>query len=203
MKRGLKNVRLFNIYTQKDIDIALDPQKTPQQNAQCYFSKYKKQKRGQPLIKAKIQELKKKIENTHIQTLELPMMKKSTKKEKPLPFRTFALPSGSVVYVGKSAKSNAELTFEHTRPNDYFFHVRGYGGAHTVLKARVPKGQKPRKEDIETAASIAAYFSKAKKQKKVAVSYTQRKYLKKNKKGKPGSVILMREEVIFVEPRLP
>ena len=132
----------------------------------------------------------------------LPQTTQKTKKEKPLPFRLFNLPSGSIVYVGKSAKSNTELTFSFARPNDYFFHVRGYEGAHTILKAKVPKGQRPRKEDIESAASIAAYFSKAKKQKNVPVSYTQRKYLKKNKKGKPGSVILMREQVIFIEPHL-
>jgi predicted ribosome quality control (RQC) complex YloA/Tae2 family protein len=203
IKRGDKQARLFNVYTQQHIDVTLDPKKTPQQNAQWYFSKYKKLKRGQPLIKAKIKELKKKIEDTKVQTFEPPTVKESPKKKKPLPFRLFHLPSGSTVYVGKSAQSNAELTFECARPNDYFFHVRGYGGSHTVLKARVPKGQKPRKEDIESAAAIAAYFSKAKKQKKVPVSYTQRKYLKKNKKGKPGSVILMREEVIFVEPQLP
>jgi predicted ribosome quality control (RQC) complex YloA/Tae2 family protein len=203
IKRGEKQARLLNIYTQENINITLDPKKTPQQNAQWYFSKYKKQKRGQPLIKAKIEEFKKKIEAMQAQAFEPTAVTVTTKKEKPLPFRTFSLPSGAIVYVGKSAQSNAELTFKCARPNDYFFHVRGYGGAHTILKAHVPKGQKPRREDIESAASIAAYFSKAKKQKKVPVSYTQRKYLKKNKKGKPGSVILMREEVIFIEPHLP
>ncbi|KPJ73002.1 hypothetical protein AMJ52_04430, partial [candidate division TA06 bacterium DG_78] len=178
LKRGDKQIRLLNVYTQKHIDITLDPKKTPQQNAQWYFSKYKKQKRGQPLIKEKIKELKKKIEDTKVQTFEFTpktsTITVTTQKEKPLPFRTFSLPSGAIVYVGKSAQSNAELTFKCARPNDYFFHVRGYGGAHTILKAHVPKGQKPRREDIESAASIAAYFSKAKKQKKVPVSYTQR-----------------------------
>ncbi|MEO0185873.1 MAG: fibronectin-binding domain-containing protein, partial [candidate division WOR-3 bacterium] len=65
------------------------------------------------------------------------------------------------------------------------------------------KGQNIRKEDIEKAAAIAAYFSKAKTQKSVPVSYTKRKYLKKSKKGKLGTVILMRESVIFVDPGLP
>jgi predicted ribosome quality control (RQC) complex YloA/Tae2 family protein len=207
IKRSDKQAKVLNVYTQKNINIALDPQKTPQQNAQVYFSKYKKQKRGQPKIRQKITDIRKQIEDAMTKPLKqyepLPHAKSVSPKEKPLPFRLFHLPSGSVVYVGKSAQSNAELTFQYARPNDYFFHVRGYGGAHTILKARVPKGQKPRREDIESAASIAAYFSKAKKQKKVTVSYTQRKYLKKNKKGKPGSVILMREEVIFVEPQLP
>jgi predicted ribosome quality control (RQC) complex YloA/Tae2 family protein len=107
------------------------------------------------------------------------------------------------VYVGKHARSNQELTFAFARPNDYFFHIRSYEGAHVILRAKIPRGQRPNKRDIDDAASIAAYFSKAKKQKNVPVSYTQRKYLKRNRKGKLGSVILMREDVVFVDPGLP
>jgi len=105
--------------------------------------------------------------------------------------------------VGKNAKSNLMLTFKFARPDDYFFHIRGYKGAHTILRPKLQKGKNPQQEDIETAAAIAAYYSKAKGQRNVPVSYTQRKYLKKSKKGKLGSVILMREEVIFVDPGLP
>jgi len=207
IKRGTETLNLFNPYIQKEIEIILDPIKIPQENAQAYFTRYKKLKRGQPKIRDKIKSLEKKIEGITKQTPEIteaaPFTKPTIKKEKPAPFRSYALPSGSVVYVGKNAKSNAALTFNFAQPNDYFFHVRGYEGAHTILKAQIPKGQKPRKDDIESAAAIAAYFSKAKNQNNVAVSYTQRKYLKKNKKGKPGSVILMREEVIFIKPQIP
>lgn len=206
IKKGEKEVQIFNPYTQKNCIIALDPLKTAQENAQIYFRKYKKLKRGQPQIKQKIGALQKELEETKAIPLEIPSAVPSRirkQKERAQPFRSFRLASGSVVYVGKSARSNEELTFTFARPNDYFFHIRGYGGSHTVLKANVPKGQRPKREDIETAASIAAYFSKLKRQKNVPVSYTQRKYLKKNKKGKPGSVILMREEVVFVDPKLP
>jgi len=206
IKKGMEQTKIFNPYSNKESEIELDPQKTPQENAQSYFSKYKKLKRGQPRINNKIEELEKEIKTIEAGTFAPPepMAPKRPKKgKKSQPFRMFELDSGSVVYVGKSAKSNQELTFRHARPNDYFFHTRGSEGAHTVLKAKVPKGQSPKKSDIETAASIAAYFSKAKKQKRVPVSYTQCKYIKKNKKGRPGSVVLMREEVIFVEPAIP
>ena len=108
-----------------------------------------------------------------------------------------------MILAGKNARSNDELTFKYARASDYFFHTRGYEGAHVILRPNVPKGQHPSREEVRVAASIAAYFSKAKKQNNVPVSYTQRKYLKKSKKGKIGSVILMREEVVFVEPGLP
>lgn len=205
IKKGVHHINLFNPYIEKEVEIKLDPRKTPQENAQAYFSRYKKLKRGQPKVKHRIERFKKEIENIKAGIFEIPdtTSKSAGKKEKPPPFRTFNLISSSVVYVGKNARSNQELTFKFARPNDYFFHIRGYEGSHTILKAKVPKGQRPKKEDINIAASIAAHFSKAKNQKNVAVSYTQRKYLKKNKKGKLGSVILMREQVIFVDPGVP
>jgi predicted ribosome quality control (RQC) complex YloA/Tae2 family protein len=150
--------------------------------------------------------LKREIEKIERKAFILPEFEIApSKKQKVVScsFHVFRLLSGSIVHVGKNVQSNQELTFRVARPNDYFFHTRSFEGAHTILKAKVPKGQRPKREDIEAAAGIAAYFSKARKQRRVPVSYTQRKYLKKNKKGKPGSVIFMREEVIFVDPALP
>ncbi len=202
--KGAQSTRLFNPYDGKEIVIALDPRLTIQQNAQAYFRKYKKYKRGRPIIKKKIGELEKDIKKledaTHAVSLAV---RHAVKKEKVLPFRVFKLESGAAVYVGKSAKSNDELTFKFARPHDYFFHTRGFEGAHTVLRVTVPKGQRPQRKDMRTAAAIAAYYSKARKQRHVVVSYTQRKYLKKDKKGGHGSVIFMREETLFVDPKLP
>ena len=203
--KGSVQTKVFNPYTQRDMQIRLDPKLSPQANAQRYFSRYKKEKRGQPKLREQIMTLSKELNDVAV---KLPVEVKEEKKlsSKILlkePFHKFVLDSGSVVLVGKNARSNDELTFKYARPNDYFFHTRGFEGAHTLLRPNIPRGQRPRREDVKMAASIAAYFSKAKKQHNVPVSYTQRKYLRKNKKGKRGSVVLMREEVIFVEPGLP
>lgn len=204
IKKNADTVTVFNPYTEKEVSIPLDPGRTPQENARDYFDEYKRQKRGRPKILLRIREIERKLEKIEAGAAQPAVktgLKPDAKKpEKHKPFREFILASGSVVYVGKNNRSNDELTFAFARPDDYFFHARGYQGAHTLLKAR---GQKPGKDDLAGAAAIAAYFSKAKKQKKVPVSYTPRKYVKKNKKGKPGSVILMREEVIFVDPAQP
>jgi hypothetical protein len=205
VKKGHSSVELLSPYTQRRIVVKLDPRLTPQANAQKYFSRYKKEKRGQPALREQIARLEKEISEAEgAGELARPMKKVVSRKvEKQEPFHKFNLDSGSVVFVGKSAKSNDQLTFQQARSGDYFFHARGVEGAHTILRANVPKGQRPGKDEIKMAAAIAAYFSKAKTQKKVPVSFTQRKYLKKDKKGKPGSVIMMREEVIFVDPGLP
>jgi predicted ribosome quality control (RQC) complex YloA/Tae2 family protein len=62
-------------------------------------------------------------------------------------------------------------------------------------------GKEPKKEDIYYAASIAAYNSKGKHSRIVPVSYTERRYVTKRKNSPKGEVVLLREEVIFVEPR--
>ena len=205
VKKGASVVKVIDPYTQKYTEIELDPHLTPQGNAQRYFTKYKKAKRGQPRLKEQIKAL-----TEELKTLESKFEVKHVVEKKkagtiPLkvPFIKFDLDSGSVVFAVKSARSNDELTFKYARPSDYFFHTRGFEGAHIILRPNIPRGQRPSKEEIRIAAGVAAYFSKAKKQKNVAVSYTQRKYLKKSKKGKVGSVILMREEVVFVDPKLP
>jgi predicted ribosome quality control (RQC) complex YloA/Tae2 family protein len=205
VKKGASAAQLVDPYTQKQIEVKLDPHLTPQGNAQRYFVKYKKAKRGQPRLREQIRAL---TEELKALKSKFPVRRLTGKKITGAvlpkePFLKFDLDSGSVVFAGKSARSNDELTFKHARPGDYFFHTRGFEGAHIILRPNIPRGQRPSKEEIRIAAAIAAHFSKAKKQKNVAVSYTQRKYLKKSKKGKVGSVILMREEVIFVDPELP
>jgi predicted ribosome quality control (RQC) complex YloA/Tae2 family protein len=205
IKRGDSLVRLFDPYQNKEKEISLDPGKSAQQNAQAYFIRYKKAKRGQPALKKKIAVLTKELQDISI---SLPAEKPAAKRPRAKdavsqPFRTFMLESGAIVYVGKSARSNDQLTFGFARPHDYFFHVRGYEGSHVILRMKVPKMQKPPKQVMMTAASIAAYYSKAKTQKNVPVSYTQRKYVKKDRKGKTGAAIMMREQVMFVDPELP
>lgn len=206
IKKGDTRAVVPGFYDHGTCEIALDPSKSPQENAQAYFARYKKSKRGQPHLQEKIRHLRQELAQVDTGTRE--PAKRQTKQKAAatrvsVPFRIFRLDSGADVYVGKNARSNDELTFSFARPHDYFFHVRGYQGSHVLLRTNIKRGQKAAKKDIETAAATAAFYSKAKKQKRVPISYTQRKYLKKSRKGKPGAVVLMREEVIFVDPALP
>ena len=205
IKKGSVAVSLFDPYAKEQREIMLDPRLTPQANAQKYFARYKKEKRGQPKLREQIAVLEKEMIVLESRPVAKVVKKKAATKTEPTsePFHKFTLDSGSVVFVGKNARSNDQLTFGHARPGDYFFHARGVEGAHAILRPNIPRGQRPGKDEIRMTGAIAAYFSKAKKQHNVPVSYTQRKYLKKSKKGKPGTVTMMREEVVFVDPGLP
>ncbi|MBN1447712.1 MAG: DUF814 domain-containing protein, partial [Bacteroidetes bacterium] len=105
-------------------------------------------------------------------------------------------------WAGKNSANNDLLTLRHSRPNDLWFHARGAGGSHVVLKTGSAGGD-PSKEAIREAAAIAAYYSKHRKGKRIPVAYTEKKYVRKPKGAPSGTVVIDREKVILVDPALP
>ncbi|HEY5427421.1 MAG TPA: NFACT RNA binding domain-containing protein, partial [Candidatus Tumulicola sp.] len=118
------------------------------------------------------------------------------RKRAPLEFRTAG---GSRIVVGRSPSENAEVTFKVARPNDLWFHARGIPGAHVIL-ARDDRSEPP-EQDIESAASLAAYYSKAKTNLKVPIDYTLRKHVRKQRNAPPGLVWFTDAKTVTVEPR--
>jgi predicted ribosome quality control (RQC) complex YloA/Tae2 family protein len=108
-------------------------------------------------------------------------------------------PAGSRIFVGRSPAENAELTFRIARPNDLWFHARGQPGAHVILQ-RDDRAE-PSKEDVRTAAELAALHSKGRNSAKVTVDYTQRKHVRKRTGAAPGLVFYTDAASVAVEPR--
>ncbi|MGI9175151.1 MAG: Rqc2 family fibronectin-binding protein [Rhodothermales bacterium] len=132
----------------------------------------------------------------------LPFLSEQSDDTERLPFRRFELEGGYEVWVGKNAKQNDALTFRYAQKHDLWMHARGTPGSHTVL--RLPgRHSQPGPRVLERAASIAAYYSKAQGSALVPVMVTERKYVRKAKGAPPGAVIVEREEVLLVEPKLP
>jgi predicted ribosome quality control (RQC) complex YloA/Tae2 family protein len=117
-------------------------------------------------------------------------------------FRIYKLADGFEVWVGKDSSANDLLTMKYSKQNDLWFHVRGTSGSHTVLKLPEAHNGIP-KDVIKTAASIAAYYSKAKNARNVNVAYTEAKNVQKYKGAKSGSVIIKGEKIVKVEPGIP
>lgn len=200
--------------TGKKTEIKLKSNLTPAENAQNYFEKYKKQKASMDILKKKLikaEEERAKYE-TEIrkinETENLKLLMKEERKEiknrqdETIKFRKFRLNDKYEVWTGKDSASNDLLTVKYTLPNELWFHVRGASGSHAVLKGN-NKGEDIPKEIISKAASVAAYFSKARNAGSVPVAYCEKKYVKKKKGFKTGSVVMEREKVIFVKPLLP
>lgn len=198
---------------EKVILIKLKETLSPQENAKNYFEKYKKLKGSIDLIEKKLSDAeiqKKKIEdeiefiknNEDYKNLKkLAVKEEKIRDDETNKFRKFKVADDLEVWVGKDSASNDLLTMHYSAHNDLWFHVRGFSGSHTVLKTGSKK--EIDKKYILSAASIAAYYSKARNGGNVPVAYTERKYVKKKKGFREGTVILEKEKVIFVKPGLP
>ncbi|MBO6574148.1 MAG: DUF814 domain-containing protein [Rhodothermales bacterium] len=119
-----------------------------------------------------------------------------------VPYRVFRLDGDHEVWVGRNAKQNDRLTFRDARKHDLWLHARGVPGSHTVLR-RPQKSGKPPGHVLEQAASIAAWFSKARGSGLAPVIVAERKYVRSPRKAPPGTVLVEREEVLIVPPQLP
>jgi len=121
--------------------------------------------------------------------------------------RTVGLPhfvssDGFEVFYGKNAKQNDIVTFRFAGPMDLWFHAQGYHGAHVIVRNPDRRPDIPLATILE-AASVAAWFSKAKKDKSVAVDYTFKKYVRKPRDPVPGQAIFTQNKTVFVDPKPP
>lgn len=117
-------------------------------------------------------------------------------KRKPLDVR---ISDDARIYVGRSPKGNADLTFRLARPDDFWFHARETPGAHVVL--HIDTAREPAPAELERAAELAAFHSKARASEKVAVDYTERKYVRRMQNAPPGLVWYTNARTLVVAPR--
>ena len=186
----------------EDVVIDIDTSKTIQENARDYYRKYKKAKAREEKKNEMIARIEREIERLEQMREHGEIPEKPGRVQTEKPYREFTTENGYKILVGKNAKGNELITFRIAKPYDLFFHVREAPGSHVILRLK-EKGKRPPERDIKRAASIAAWFSKAKHSNLVPVQFTEVRYLRKPKKGKQGKVILTREEVIFVQPERP
>ena len=118
-----------------------------------------------------------------------------SRKRAPLEVRTAG---GSRILIGRSPTENAELTFRVARPNDLWFHAQNIPGAHVILQ-RDDRSEPP-DDDVQRAASLAAFYSKAKASTKVPIDYTERKYVRAQRDAPPGLVWYTNPRTLIVEP---
>lgn len=105
------------------------------------------------------------------------------------------------VLAGKTDADNDRLSLKEARPKDWWFHVRGMPGSHVLLRA-LPD-EEPGKEILKTAATVAAYHSKARKGGVTPVACTRAINVTKPRGAKPGTVQIRKETILKVRPGLP
>jgi hypothetical protein len=117
------------------------------------------------------------------------------RRQKPLDVR---VSDDARIYVGRSPRGNADLTFRIARPGDLWFHVRATPGAHVVLQFDSERSATA--DELERAAGLAAYHSKARNSDKVSVDYTERKYVRRQQNAPPGLVWYTHARTLLVAP---
>jgi predicted ribosome quality control (RQC) complex YloA/Tae2 family protein len=113
----------------------------------------------------------------------------------------YTLPGGWTVLAGRTDQDNDRLSLRVARPNDWWFHVRGLPGSHVILQ--VPAGEDPDNATLKAAAAVAAWHSRKREARTVAVSATRARYVTKPRGAPPGTVEIRKEKVLNVRPALP
>jgi predicted ribosome quality control (RQC) complex YloA/Tae2 family protein len=108
--------------------------------------------------------------------------------------RRYQTADGLEVWVGKSDAGNDYLTTKLAAGNDWFFHIEGYPGSHTVLRTGGRKD--PPQESVLEAAELCTHFSKLKGASRVDVHVAAIKHVHKPKGAKPGLVHVSKGKTI-------
>jgi len=210
-------------FTTEGIEIALDKDKTPSQNAQKYFALYNKGKRANEVTteRAKIakedteylegvlfsvenaknpdilDEIREEIDEfTGTGGYKKAGQNKKTGGSRKIEVQTVEY-MGFTIYVGRNNKQNDYLIKKISSPEDIWLHTRDCPSGHVFIKTE--NGKKTVPDDVLLyAANFAKLNSPAKESNKVSVIYTKRKFIKRPPETRPGYVTYREEREIVV-----
>ncbi len=223
IKKGMDKIKLNNFYAEnfEEIEIKLDTNLTPAENAQKYFKKYNKAKRTFEATQIQIKQNEDKLkylesvlnfienckEEQDIKEIRQELytegfLKKQTSKnnkkneQKSTPMH-YISSDGFHIYVGKNNTQNDYLTLKFAKANDIWLHTKEIPGSHVII---VLEGKQLTNTALNEAANLAAYYSKAKNSSLVPVDYTPKKFVKKPNGAKAGMVIYEKNKTAYITP---
>lgn len=221
IQKGMKEAEVINYYDEEGgtIVIPLDPQKTPAENAQKYFTRYQKAKNAIVVVNEQIKKAEEEAAyfDSLLQQVETAStkdiaeireelveggylrerQKRGSKKQQNLKpsLDRYAATDGTEILVGKNNKQNDYLTNKVAARDEIWLHTKDIPGSHVLIRSKDPAEQ-----TILEAASLAAYFSKARNSSSVPVDFTQIRHVKKPSGAKPGFVIYDHQQTVYVTP---
>jgi fibronectin-binding A domain protein len=195
IKPRMDKIEVFDYNKNKNILIDLDPKKSPSDNLNLLYKKYRKAKKGLEFAnerKIKILEDQKYLdevlnflikENDYLGLEEiedeLGLKKKIENKKNKIKKRELLkyVYNGYEIFVGRNHTENNHLTFEKAKNNDIWLHVRDIPGSHVII---VTNKKKVDQDTLYYAAGLAALHSKGEGRK--IIDYTERSNVKRTNK---------------------
>lgn len=220
LEKGMTSCTLEDFYTGEPREIKLDARLTPAQNAQKYYTEYRKLdtaekmltdliKKGQDELvyidsvfdavsrtenEAELGEIRRELREQGYLRGGGKAEEKPKKLSEPLKFRSS---EGFDILVGKNNRQNDLLTLKTAKATDIWLHTQGIAGSHVIIRT---DGTQPSEQTLFEAAMLAAFHSKGKSGSGVPVDYTAVKFVKKPAGAKPGMVIFSNNKTLFVTP---
>lgn len=212
--KGLENIEIED-YDGKLNKIKLDPKLSIKANANKYYQRYQKKKKGISYIDEQL--LIANNELTYFESLyeqllianyvdaldikdelsKYGYLKKQTsknKKNKKITLYQIKIDSYTITF-GKNNLQNNYLTFDYAKPKNTWFHAKQYHGSHVIVDS-----DSPNEKIIRICANIAVYNSNGRMSSSVPVDYCLVKDVKKIKGTKPGFVSFKNYKTIFIDP---
>lgn len=220
IKRGDKALVAADFYEpgSPPVEIPLDPELNPSQNAARMFEKYRKAKATYSRARETWAELQEEIQYLQSVLYELEEAKtledleeigaelteagymgtagRQQKKKAPA-LLSVVLEDGSRIYVGRNNVQNDYLLRRVAQDTDVWLHAKDVPGSHVIIKSPRPEVSE---DTLYRAASLAAYFSRARYSSKVPVDYTQAKNVHRPKGSRPGKVLYTDYSTVYVTP---
>lgn len=205
--------------------ISLDPLLDPAANAEAYYTKARRSRRGIGQIQERMSTMRRELADvdslvTRLDTMTsdirslrslqkelvarrwITQAQKKKLKVQRKPGNRYESSDGLEIIVGRSSAENEIVTFQVGRDNDFWMHAAGSPGSHVVIR-NPQKRDEPPANTLEQAAALAAWYSKARNNANVQVHWTIRRHVKKLKGGSPGQVLLGVYQSILVKPAIP
>lgn len=221
IRKGDSIAVLENFYEEDcpQIKIKLDVRKTPSQNAQYYYSEYKKAVTAEQKLTEQIEKGEEELQyldsvfdaltraasdndiiQLRLELQEQGYLRSGSGKGKPpraLPPIEYKSSDGFTILVGRNNHQNDQLSLKFAEKSDMWLHTQSITGSHVLI---LTDGATPPDRTIEEAAVIAAVNSRGKSSNLVPVDYCLAKFVKKPSGSKPGKVIFTNYSTAFVKP---
>ncbi|MCL2391481.1 MAG: NFACT family protein [Oscillospiraceae bacterium] len=222
MKKGQLVLTAQDFFAEGERRIALDPLKTPQQNAAKYYKGYTKAKTAEKYLMQQVQsgtveveylesvleaiamaESETDINEIRQELVQMGFVKEKSQKGAKVKKPSAALPlkfmssTGMQILAGRNNIQNDNLTMKIAARSDIWLHAQKIHGAHVIISCG---GSEPDETTLSEAAAIAAYYSSARLSGKVPVDFTSVRNVKKQPGGRPGMVTYSGFKTIIAIP---